>query len=113
MEGQTFKSCKIMGRGKCFWCVEAGSSGIIFTGCSITIMRIETPPPSPRLTGTCMHTHTHTHTHFKRLSVIQLLWNVIWSVMVILLKGVNTFGILCTNCAEALTLTYYVETCWC
>jgi len=33
--------------------------------------------------------------------------------MVILLKGVNTFGILCTNCAEALTLTYYVETCWC
>jgi hypothetical protein len=31
--------------------------------------------------------------------------------MVILLKGVNTFGILCTNCVEALTLAYFAETC--
>jgi hypothetical protein len=29
--------------------------------------------------------------------------------MVILLKGVNTFGILCTNCAEALILAYYAD----
>jgi len=33
--------------------------------------------------------------------------------MVILWKVVNTFGILCTNCAEGLTLAYYAETCWC
>jgi len=23
IEGQTLTSCKVMGRGKCFWCVEA------------------------------------------------------------------------------------------